>query len=153
MFREILAVTVKDLKILLRARDGLAMVLFVMPVMLIIVMLNRPGWALIGMFVISGVLTQSLLREKHMGTFCRLMASPMSRVAVVLGKLIPHVIVNVIQIALLLLTGDFILPLIGQPRLDWGAHPEVLIVISLCLSIIANALGLLLTATGKRDWA
>ena len=112
---------------------------------------NVPGWALFGVFFISGVLAQSILEEKRTGAFRRLVASPMSRVTVLLGKLVPHVIVNLIQIALLFLVGYIVLPLTGLPRLEWGAHPEGLLVISLCASITANALGLLLAAVARTE--
>jgi linearmycin/streptolysin S transport system permease protein len=112
---------------------------------------NVPGWALFGVFFISGVLAQSILEEKRTGAFRRLVASPMSRATVLLGKLVPHVIVNLIQITLLFLVGYFVLPLTGLPRLEWGAHPEGLIVISICASITANALGLMLAAIAKSE--
>jgi ABC-2 type transport system permease protein len=112
---------------------------------------NVPGWALFGVFFISGILAQSILEEKRTGAFRRLVASPMSRATVLLGKLVPHVIVNLIQITILFLVGYFVLPLTGLPRLEWGAHPEGLIVISICASITANALGLMLAAIAKSE--
>jgi ABC-2 type transport system permease protein len=112
---------------------------------------NVPGWALFGVFFISGILAQSILEEKRTGAFRRLVAAPMSRATVLLGKLVPHVFVNLIQIAILFLVGYFVLPLTGLPRLEWGAHPEGLIVISICASITANALGLLLAALAKSE--
>lgn len=112
---------------------------------------NVPGWALFGVFFISGILAQSILEEKRTGAFRRLVAAPMSRATVLLGKLVPHVIVNLIQIAILFLVGYFVLPLTGLPRLEWGAHPEGLILISVCASLTANALGLLLAAIGKSE--
>ncbi len=112
---------------------------------------NVPGWALFGVFFISGILAQSILEEKRTGAFRRLVAAPMSRSTVLLGKLVPHVIVNLIQITILFLVGYFVLPLTGLPRLEWGAHPEGLIVVSICASITANALGLLLAAIAKSE--
>jgi ABC-2 type transport system permease protein len=112
---------------------------------------NVPGWALFGVFFISGILAQSILEEKRTGAFRRLVAAPMSRSTVLLGKLVPHVIVNLIQITILFLVGYFVLPLTGLPRLEWGAHPEGLIVISICASLTANALGLLLAAFAKSE--
>jgi ABC-2 type transport system permease protein len=112
---------------------------------------NVPGWALFGVFFISGILAQSILEEKRTGAFRRLVAAPMSRATVLLGKLVPHVIVNLIQITILFLVGYFVLPLTGLPRLEWGAHPEGLIVISVCASITANALGLMLAALAKSE--
>jgi len=112
---------------------------------------NVPGWALFGVFFISGILAQSILEEKRTGAFRRLVAAPMSRATVLLGKLVPHVIVNLIQITILFLVGYFVLPLTGLPRLEWGAHPEGLIIISICASITANALGLMLAAIAKSE--
>jgi len=112
---------------------------------------NVPGWVLFGVFFISGILAQSILEEKRTGAFRRLVAAPMSRSTVLLGKLVPHVIVNLIQITILFLVGYFVLPLTGLPRLEWGAHPEGLIVISICASLTANALGLLLAALAKSE--
>ena len=112
---------------------------------------NVPGWALFGVFFISGILAQSILEEKRTGAFRRLVVSPMSRTTVLLGKLVPHVIVNLIQITLLFLVGYFVLPLTGLPRLEWGAHPEGLLVISVCASITANALGLMLAAIARSE--
>ena len=112
---------------------------------------NVPGWALFGVFFISGILAQSIFEEKRTGAFRRLVASPMSRTTVLLGKLVPHVIVNLVQITLLFLVGYFVLPLTGLPRLEWGAHPEGLLVISICASITANALGLMLAAIARSE--
>jgi ABC-2 type transport system permease protein len=112
---------------------------------------NVPGWALFGVFFISGILAQSILEEKRTGAFRRLVAAPMSRSTVLLGKLVPHVIVNLIQITILFLVGYFVLPLTGLPRLEWGAHPEGLIIISVCASLTANALGLMLAAIAKSE--
>ena len=110
---------------------------------------NVPGWALFGVFFISGILATNLLEEKRTGSFRRLVAAPMSRSTMLLGKLVPHTLINLIQIALMFLVGYFLLPLTGLPRLEWGAHPEGLILISVCASITANALGLLLASLGK----
>ena len=112
---------------------------------------NVPGWALFGVFFISGILAQSILEEKRTGAFRRLVASPMSRTTVLLGKLVPHVVVNLIQITILFLVGYFVLPMTGLPRLELGAHPEGLIVISICAAITANALGLMLAAIAKSE--
>ena len=112
---------------------------------------NVPGWALFGVFFISGILAGSILEEKRVGSFRRLIAAPMSRPTMLLGKLVPHVIVNLIQITILFLVGYFVLPFTGLPRLEWGAHPEGLIVISICASITANALGLMLAALAKSE--
>src|SRR3989304_5605232 len=108
-----------------------------------------PGWTLFGVFFISQTLATSLLEEKKVGTFRRLLVAPMSRAALLLGKLTPFLIVNLVQIVLMFAVGVFIMPLVGAPKLELGQHPEALILISLAASLAATGLGLLIAALAK----
>jgi ABC-2 type transport system permease protein len=108
-----------------------------------------PGWTLFGVFFISQTLATSLLEEKKVGTFRRLLVAPMSRAALLLGKLTPFLIVNLVQIILMFAVGVFIMPLVGAPKLELGSHPEALILISLTASLAATGLGLLIAALAK----
>lgn len=110
---------------------------------------NVPGWTLFGVFFISQTLATSLLEEKKVGTFRRLLVAPMSRAALLLGKLTPFLIVNLVQIVLMFAVGVFIIPLAGPPKLELGLHPEALIPISLATSLAATGLGLLIAALAK----
>jgi ABC-2 type transport system permease protein len=108
-----------------------------------------PGWTLFGVFFIAQTLATSLLEEKKVGTFRRLLVAPMSRAALLLGKLTPFLIVNLVQIVLMFAVGVFIMPLVGAPKLELGSHPEALILISLAASLTATGLGLLIAALTK----
>jgi len=108
-----------------------------------------PGWTLFGVFFISQTLATSLLEEKKVGTFRRLLVAPMSRAALLLGRLTPFLIVNLVQIVLMFAVGVFIMPLVGAPKLELGSHPEALILISLAASLAATGLGLLIAALAK----
>jgi ABC-2 type transport system permease protein len=108
-----------------------------------------PGWTLFGVFFIAQTLATSLLEEKKVGTFRRLLVAPMSRAALLLGKLTPFLIVNLIQIVLMFAVGVFIMPLVGAPKLELGSHPGALVLISLAASLTATGLGLLIAALAK----
>ena len=108
-----------------------------------------PGWTLFGVFFIAQTLATSMLEEKKVGTFRRLLVAPMSRAALLLGKLTPFLIVNLVQIVLMFAVGVFIMPLVGAPKLELGSHPEALILISLAASLTATGLGLLIAALAK----
>jgi len=110
---------------------------------------NVPGWTLFGVFFIAQTLAASLLEEKKVGTFRRLLAAPMSRAALLLGKLTPFLIVNLIQIVLMFAVGVFIMPFVGAPKLELGSHPGALILVSLAASLTATGLGLLIAAIAK----
>lgn len=114
-----------------------------------VVQQNVPGWALFGVFFIAPILAASFLEEKQLGTLRRLLAAPAPRPILLLGKLVPYFVVNIVQITLMFAVGAFLMPLLGTPRLDLGAHPEALIPISLAASLAATGLGLLLAALLK----
>lgn len=110
---------------------------------------NIPGYTLFGVFFISQLLATSILEEKKVGTFRRLLAAPISRAAFLLGKLAPFLILNLAQIGLMFAIGVYIMPLLGAPKLELGPHLDALFLISLTTSLAANGLGLLITTLAK----
>ncbi|MBI3977297.1 MAG: ABC transporter permease [Chloroflexi bacterium] len=114
-----------------------------------VVQQNVPAWTLFAVFFIAQTMATSILEEKKLGTFRRLRAAPISRATLLLGKLLPFLTINVIQIALMFAVGTLVLPLVGTPTLDLGARPDALILISLAVSLAATGLGLLLAALAK----
>ncbi|MFQ5400278.1 MAG: ABC transporter permease [Anaerolineae bacterium] len=110
---------------------------------------NIPGYTLFGVFFISQLLATSILEEKKVGTFRRLLAAPISRAAFLLGKLAPFLILNLAQIGLMFAVGVYIMPLLGAPKLELGPHLDALFLISLTTSLAANGLGLLITTLAK----
>lgn len=110
---------------------------------------NVPAYALFGIFFIAEVLALNLKREREDGTYRRLLVAPMARASLFLGKLLAFLSINLIQIILMFAVGVFILPLFGAPRLGLGLHPLGLLVISIAVSLAANALGLLIAAVTK----
>jgi ABC-2 type transport system permease protein len=110
---------------------------------------NVPSYTLFGVFFICQVIALSLIREKQDGTFRRLLAAPLSKSALLIGKLLPYYLVNLIQIVLIFAAGIWIVPLLGNPALNLGAHPEGLIVVSLAAAAAASGLGLLVATLVK----
>lgn len=105
---------------------------------------NVPGYTIFGVFFIVLTLASSFIAEKEVGTFRRLLAAPLSKAALIAGKLLPYFIVNLIQIALMFAVGVVFFDL----RL--GNVPALLL-ISLALSAAANGLGLLVATIGKTE--
>jgi len=169
MTRTIAAITLKDLSLLRNDRRGLGN-LFFMPAMFIVVMTlalgkmwgperpghpnavthNVPAWTLFGVFFIAQQLAGSILEEKKLGTFRRLLAAPVSRGAVLLGKLVPYLLLNVAQVTVMFAVGVLVLPLLGAPRLALGS-PLALAAISLAASLSATGLGVLIAALAKTN--
>ena len=104
---------------------------------------NVPGYTIFGVFFIVQVLATSILREKQDGTFRRLMVAPLSRTAMLLGKLLSYYIVNLIQVASMFAIGHFVFDI------SLGNAPMAIIVVTLATAAAATGLGLLVATLGK----
>ncbi len=105
---------------------------------------NVPAYTIFGVFFIVLTLASSFLQEKKDGTFQRILAAPLSKTALLIGKLLPYYLVNLIQIGLMFCIGVAVFGI----RLG---HLPALVVVSFALAAAANGLGLLVAALGKTE--
>ena len=110
---------------------------------------NVPGYTLLGLFFIAMALAANILEEKRLGTFRRLLAAPVPRWALMAGKLMAFVAINIVQVAVMFAIGVLLLPRLGSPGMSLGTHPEGLILVTLAVALAANSLGLLLAAIAR----
>ena len=104
---------------------------------------NVPGYTIFGVFFVVQALATSMLREKQDGTFRRLMAAPLPRAAMLLGKLVPYYLVNLIQVASMFAIGVLVF------GMGLGNTPGALVVVTLAAAAAATGLGLMIAALGK----
>ena len=105
---------------------------------------NVPAYTIFGVFFIVLTLASSFLQEKKDGTFQRILAAPLSKTALLIGKLLPYYLVNLIQIGLMFSIGVMVF---GMKL----GHLPALVIVSLALAAAANGLGLLVAALGKTE--
>jgi ABC-2 type transport system permease protein len=105
-----------------------------------------PGFTVLFVFLTAQTAALSILKEKKQGSFRRLMAAPISRPALLAGKMLPNLAVTLAQIIVIFAVGRFVMPLIGLDRLALGNDPLALILLSLLLAICSTSLGLLIAA-------
>jgi linearmycin/streptolysin S transport system permease protein len=105
---------------------------------------NVPGYTIFGVFFIVLPLAAGFMREKHDGTFQRILAAPISKWTLLVGKLLPYYLVNIIQIGLMFAVGAIVF------EIHFGTIYG-LIPISLALAACANGLGLMVAALGKTE--
>jgi ABC-2 type transport system permease protein len=105
---------------------------------------NVPAYTIFGVFFIVLTLASSFLQEKKDGTFQRILAAPLYKTALLIGKLLPYYLVNLIQIGLMFSIGVVVFGI----RLG---HLPALVIVSLALAAAANGLGLLVAALGKTE--
>jgi ABC-2 type transport system permease protein len=105
---------------------------------------NVPAYTIFGVFFIVLTLASSFLQEKKDGTFQRILAAPLYKTALLIGKLLPYYLVNLIQIAMMFCIGVVVF---GMKL----GHLPALVIVSLALAAAANGLGLLVAALGKTE--
>lgn len=110
-----------------------------------------PGFTVLFVFVSAGSTALSIYREKQIGSFRRLMAAPMSKAELLLGKMVPGFIIALIQVVVIFAVGMLILPLLGLDGLTLGDHPFAVILIVLAMALCATGMGVLIAAFAKTE--
>ena len=104
-----------------------------------------PGVTIYGIFWIVSLLAGSVFLEKREGTFRRLLVAPMSRQAMLSGKVLPYYLINLVQIAAMLGLSTLLF------GVSLGKSPAGLAAVSLAAAAAATGLGVLLAAVGRSE--
>lgn len=106
---------------------------------------NVPGFAIMFVFFLVNFVAGSIVSEKQAGTFRRLLVAPISKPALLAGKLLPNLIVGIIQITVLFAVGHFAFGMkLGNDLLG-------LVLVTIAVSLAATGLGILVAALVKTD--
>lgn len=109
------------------------------------------GMAVLFVFLAAQSTAQSFFKEKRLGSFRRLMAAPLTKSGLLTGKLLPNLILSLVQIAVILLTGGFLIQLFGAKPLDLSSDPLGLVVASLAIALCSTSLGIFIAAIAKTE--
>jgi ABC-2 type transport system permease protein len=110
------------------------------------------SFAVMFAFLVAQTTGESIFREKKEGTFRRVMASPMSRQALLLGKMLPNFGVALLQVAVIFGVSLVLLPLLGMepPYITWEMVPG-LVLITVVLALCSTSLGILIAALARTE--
>jgi len=105
------------------------------------------------MFVFLGAQTTaaSIFKEKKLGSFRRLMAAPISKAGLLGGKLLPNLVLSLVQIAVILFTGGYLIQFFGVEPLDFSSDPLSLAVIALATALCSTSLGIFIASLVKTE--
>lgn len=104
---------------------------------------NVPAWLLFAMFFIAVPLSTTWVQERHDGTYARLRSMGIGGAQLLLGKLVPYVVLNLLQVLAMLLVGVYLLPRLGGEALTLGHSLGGLALIIAAASFAAVAWALL----------
>jgi ABC-2 type transport system permease protein len=102
-----------------------------------------PGFGVLFAFFLMPVLAGSLLTEKESGSLRRLIAAPISRGAIIAGKVITYMLVSVIQVMIVFLFANLFMDM------PLGNSPLGLLLVGLALGFAATSLGMMIAAVAR----
>ena len=105
---------------------------------------NSAGYTVMGVFFIATVIIESIFRERRSGAMRRLRAAPVGRAPIVISKLAPFYVVNLIQIVIMFAIARLAF------GLDLGSVPA-LFVVSAALALAATGLGIALAGVARSE--
>jgi ABC-2 type transport system permease protein len=104
---------------------------------------NVPAWTIFGMFFIVISLAGSIIKERDDGSYTRVLTMPGSYGIVLAGKITAYLFICIIQCALMLLVGMFILPYLGLPSLVIGNSLPAIALVAFGCGLAATGYGIL----------
>jgi ABC-2 type transport system permease protein len=110
-----------------------------------------PGFAVLFIFLTAQTTAQSLYEEKKTGSFRRLLAAPINKLTILLGKVVPNFITGLTQIVVLFGTGVFVLPVLGLDSMAIGNDPLALVVVCLIVLLCSTSLGVLIAGIARTE--
>jgi ABC-2 type transport system permease protein len=106
---------------------------------------NVPGYTVMYAFFIIMYAGRSFLNERNDGTFRRILAAPVDRWQLFMGKMIPNYLIGIVQVVVLFAFGHFVFDM------SLGSSFTGLIVVTLTLVWASSCLGMLIAAVFKTD--
>lgn len=108
-----------------------------------------PAWSLFGMFFIVIPLANSMIRDRKLGVFKRLLSFPVKRGHLIAGKVLPFLILNVLQFALMFAMGIFVLPKITNLNLVLDFNYASLLLVTAACAFAATSFGLMIACLAR----
>jgi ABC-2 type transport system permease protein len=108
-----------------------------------------PAWLVFSMFFIVIPISNTFISERGQGTLMRLKSMNVSRFSLIMGKMIPYLLINAIQVVIMIAIGVYVVPLFGGTALTLGVSLGGLILIALTVSFSAISLALLIASLAR----
>lgn len=105
---------------------------------------NVPAWLVFAMFFVALPLSTTWLQERTHGSLTKLRSIGLSPVVLLAGKLLPYLLVNMVQVVLMLVIGVWVVPVFGGDALTLGHSPLGLAIIALATGTASVSYGLLI---------
>ena len=102
-------------------------------------------------FLTAQTTAQAIYAEKKIGSFRRLLAAPVSKATILVGKMTPNFLVGLAQIVVIFGAGLSLLPLLGIDPMTLGNDPLALILLCLAVVLCSTSLGVLIAGIARTE--
>jgi len=110
-----------------------------------------PGFTVLFVFLTAQSTARSIYDEKKFGSFRRLLAAPISKASLLVGKVIPNFITAIIQTAVIFAFGAYGLKVMGFTPVALGKDPVALTLAVLLIALCSSALGVLIASLARTE--
>jgi ABC-2 type transport system permease protein len=102
-----------------------------------------PGFAVMFIFINVGFSAPSLLTERESGTLRRLLAAPLPRGTVIVGKMVAYTFLACLQVLMLFAVARIVFDM------PMGQSPVALVVLSFVAALVSAAMGMMIAGLAK----
>ncbi len=110
-----------------------------------------PSITVLFVFLTAQTTAQSIYDEKKIGSFRRLLAAPMSKLSLMIGKLIPNFLLVILQVGVIFFAAVVIFPLLGMANLTLGNEIVALVLLILATALCSTTLGALIVSIAHTE--
>jgi ABC-2 type transport system permease protein len=110
-----------------------------------------PGITVLFIFYTAGTVARSIYEEKKIGSFRRLLAAPVGKGSLLLGKMIPNFLVGLVQGAVIFAFGLWGLRLLGLTPVSIGQAPLAMALVLVLVALCSSAFGLIIAALAHTE--
>jgi ABC-2 type transport system permease protein len=108
-----------------------------------------PAWLVFSMFFIVMPISNTFIVERTQGSLTRLKSINIPRAYLLGGKIIPYFLINLVQAALMILIGMYVVPLLGGAALTLGQSWGGLLLMTASISFCAISMALLIASISR----
>jgi len=110
-----------------------------------------PALTVLFVFLTAQTAAQSIYDEKKVGSFRRLLAAPISKASVLIGKMLPAFLMALVQTAVTFAFGIFGLRLMGLTPLTMGSSPFGVVLVAVAVALCTSGFGILIAAVARTE--
>jgi ABC-2 type transport system permease protein len=112
---------------------------------------NVPGFAVLFIFLAAQTTARTIYEEKKVGSFRRLLAAPISKTTILVGKMMPNFLTGLAQIVVLFGAGVLMFPALGFDSMTLGNDPLALVLVCVMVLLCSTSLGVLIAAIARTE--